>query len=105
MQLADFARVKCRDPTEVNNLFKLLNLVNKFFIRIKHNKKNRIGSTKFSTKMKMPKIEKHIKIAIKLREAIILKKSILLKMTFLSQKRAPGVNFLNAPIFFKNRLS
>ena len=37
-------RVKCRDQTVVNNLFKLSNLIDKFFIRIKHskNKQNRV---------------------------------------------------------------
>ena len=39
-----FVRVKCRDQTVVNNLFKLSNLIDKFFIRIKHskNKQNRV---------------------------------------------------------------
>ena len=40
----DSVRVKCRDQTVVNNLFKLSNLIDKFFIRIKHskNKQNRV---------------------------------------------------------------
>ena len=63
--------MKCRDRTVVNNLFKLSNLLNRFFIRIKQNKNNRIGSTKFSTKMKSQRIEKHIKkIAMKLTDII-----------------------------------
>ena len=53
-------RVKCRDQTVVNNLFKLSNLIDKFFIRIKHSKTNRIGYTKFRTKMKNVKLRKTI---------------------------------------------
>ena len=33
-------RVKCRDQTVVNNLFKLSNLIYKFFTRIKYSKKH-----------------------------------------------------------------
>ena len=43
----------------VNNLFKLSNLDNRFFIRIKYNKKNRTRSAKFRTKMRMSSNLKH----------------------------------------------
>ena len=46
---------------KLNNLFKLSNLIDRFFIRIKHNKNDRIGSSNFSTKMKMSKIAKYIR--------------------------------------------
>ena len=44
LSFGHFVRVKCRDQTVVNNLFKLSNLIDKFFIRIKHskNKQNRV---------------------------------------------------------------
>ena len=61
LRTMSIVRVKCRDRTVVNNLFKLSNLIDRFFIRIKHIKNKRIGSTKFSTKMKKSKIEKHTK--------------------------------------------
>ena len=55
--------------TLVNSLFKLSNLVYRFFIRNKLNNQNRVWSKTFSTKMKSQKL-KTIKIKVEMAKKL-----------------------------------